>query len=74
MHMELEGIMYVGGVFKDMYPKLPTAVMSRNGFEGCLASIDFADISPSLTDDAVVPSSLLGKIAEYNVMSIHTIK
>lgn len=59
MHMELEGIMYVGGVFKDMYPKLPPAVMSRTGFEGCLASIDLADISPSLTDDAVVPSSLV---------------
>lgn len=26
MHMELEGIMYIGGVFKDMYPKLPPAV------------------------------------------------
>lgn len=59
MHMELEGIMYIGGVFKDMYPKLPSAVMSRNGFEGCLGSIDFADISPSLTEDAVVPSSLV---------------
>lgn len=59
MHMELEGIMYVGGVFKDMYGKLPPTIMSRNGFEGCLASIDFADISPSLTEDAVVPSSLV---------------
>lgn len=59
MHMELEGIMYVGGVFKDMYQKLPPAIMSRTGFEGCLASIDLADISPSLTDDAVVPSSLV---------------
>lgn len=59
MHMELEGIMYIGGVFKDMYGKLPPAVVSRNGFEGCLASIDFADISPSLTEDAVVPSSLV---------------
>lgn len=59
MHMELEGIMYIGGVFKDMYTKLPPAVMSRNGFEGCLASIDFADLSPSLTEDAVVPSSLV---------------
>ncbi|XP_055322303.1 neurexin-3 isoform X3 [Sitodiplosis mosellana] len=59
MHMELEGIMYIGGVFKDMYTKLPPAVVSRNGFEGCLASIDFADISPSLTEDAVVPSSLV---------------
>lgn len=59
MHMELEGILYVGGVFKDMYTKLPASVASRNGFEGCLASVDLADVSPSLTDDAVVPSSLV---------------
>lgn len=59
MHMELEGILYVGGVFKDMYTKLPASVASRNGFEGCLASVDLSDVSPSLTDDAVVPSSLV---------------
>lgn len=59
MHIELDGILYVGGVFKDMYTKLPASVVSRNGFEGCLASVDFADVSPSLTDDAVVPSSLV---------------
>lgn len=59
MHMELEGILYVGGVFKDMYTKLPSAIASRNGFEGCLASVDLADTSPSLIDDAVVPSSLV---------------
>lgn len=59
MHMELEGILYVGGVFKDMYTKLPTAIASRNGFEGCLASMDLADSSPNLVEDAVVPSSLV---------------
>lgn len=59
MHMELDGILYVGGVFKDMYTKLPPSVVSRSGFEGCLASVDFADVSPSLTEDAVVPSSLV---------------
>lgn len=59
MHIELDGILYVGGVFKDMYTKLPSTVVSRNGFEGCLGSVDFADGSPSLTEDAVVPSSLV---------------
>ncbi|XP_064550365.1 neurexin 1 isoform X2 [Drosophila montana] len=59
MHLELAGILYIGGVFKDMYSKLPGSISSRSGFEGCLASLDLGDSSPSLTSDAVVPSSLV---------------
>ncbi|XP_068155026.1 neurexin 1 isoform X6 [Drosophila tropicalis] len=59
MHLELAGILYIGGVFKDMYSKLPASISSRSGFEGCLASLDLGDTSPSLTNDAVVPSSLV---------------
>ncbi|XP_062702509.1 neurexin 1 isoform X5 [Aedes albopictus] len=59
MHLELEGILYVGGVFKDMYSRLPSSIASRTGFEGCMASVDLADTTPSLTEDAVVPSSLV---------------
>ncbi|XP_037947994.1 neurexin-3-like [Teleopsis dalmanni] len=59
MHLELAGILYIGGVFKDMYAKLPASISSRSGFEGCLASLDLGDTSPSLTSDAVVPSSLV---------------
>ncbi|XP_037707365.1 neurexin-1 isoform X5 [Drosophila subpulchrella] len=59
MHLELAGILYIGGVFKDMYSKLPASISSRSGFEGCLASLDLGDASPSLTSDAVVPSSLV---------------
>ncbi|XP_055525432.1 neurexin-1b isoform X3 [Wyeomyia smithii] len=59
MHLELEGILYVGGVFKDMYSRLPPSIASRSGFEGCMASVDLTDSSPSLTEDAVVPSSLV---------------
>ncbi|XP_017847809.1 neurexin-1 isoform X2 [Drosophila busckii] len=59
MHLELAGILYIGGVFKDMYSKLPGSISSRSGFEGCLASLDLGDTSPSLTNDAVVPSSLV---------------
>ncbi|XP_030369274.1 neurexin-1 isoform X3 [Scaptodrosophila lebanonensis] len=59
MHLELAGILYIGGVFKDMYAKLPASISSRSGFEGCLASLDLGDTSPSLTNDAVVPSSLV---------------
>ncbi|XP_011198590.2 neurexin-1 isoform X2 [Bactrocera dorsalis] len=59
MHLELSGILYIGGVFKDMYAKLPASISSRSGFEGCLASLDLGDTSPTLTSDAVVPSSLV---------------
>ncbi|XP_037909404.1 neurexin-1 isoform X2 [Hermetia illucens] len=59
LNIELNGILYIGGVFKDMYAKLPSAISSRSGFEGCLASLDLGDTSPTLTSDAVVPSSLV---------------
>ncbi|XP_046805678.1 neurexin-1 isoform X2 [Lucilia cuprina] len=59
MHLELSGILYIGGVFKDMYAKLPASISSRSGFEGCISSLDLGDTSPSLTNDAVVPSSLV---------------
>lgn len=59
MYLDLDGILYIGGVFKDMYTKLPSAITSRSGFEGCIASMDLADTSPTLTSDAVVPSSLV---------------
>ncbi|XP_055617047.1 neurexin-1 isoform X4 [Toxorhynchites rutilus septentrionalis] len=59
LHLELEGILYAGGVFKDMYTRLPSSIASRIGFEGCMASVDLTDSSPSLTEDAVVPSSLV---------------
>lgn len=59
VHLDLEGILYVGGVFKDMYSRLPVSIASRAGFEGCLASVDLTDLSASLTEDAIVPSSLV---------------
>lgn len=59
MHLKLDGILYAGGVFKDAYGVLPVGIATRSGFEGCLASLDLADLSPMLTDDAVVPSSLV---------------
>lgn len=51
-------------LLQDMYNSLPPSVSSRNGFEGCLASVDLADSSPNLIDDAVVPSSLVASGCE----------
>ncbi|XP_050685087.1 neurexin-1 isoform X3 [Leptidea sinapis] len=57
--LELDSVLYVGGVPKDMYTTLPVGVQSRQGFEGCMSSVDLPGESPSLIEDAVVPSSSL---------------
>ncbi|PSN31987.1 Neurexin-3 [Blattella germanica] len=58
-NLDLAGILYLGGVRKDMYPLLPKQIQSRHGYEGCLASLDLNGESPNLMVDAVVPSSQL---------------
>lgn len=62
--LELDSVLYVGGVPKDMYTVLPVGVLSRQGFEGCMSSLDLPGESPSLLEDAVVPSSSLGSGCE----------
>ncbi|XP_026490990.1 neurexin 1 isoform X2 [Vanessa tameamea] len=57
--LELDSVLYVGGVPKEMYTALPVGVLSRQGFEGCMSSLDLPGESPSLIEDAVVPSSSL---------------
>jgi neurexin len=46
-------------VEKAQYSLLPKSIISRHGFEGCLASLDLSGESPDLISDAVVPSSLV---------------
>ncbi|XP_053613214.1 neurexin 1-like isoform X1 [Plodia interpunctella] len=55
--LELDSIMFVAGVPRDMYSSLPVGVLARQGFEGCMSSLDLPGESPSLIDDAVVGSS-----------------
>ncbi|XP_014473358.1 PREDICTED: neurexin-1 isoform X1 [Dinoponera quadriceps] len=56
-NLDLDGILYIGGVEKSQYGQLPKPVVSRHGFEGCLASLDLSGESTDLNTDAVVPSS-----------------
>lgn len=44
---------------KAQYGQLPKQILSRHGFEGCLASLDLSGESTDLITDAVVPSSLV---------------
>ncbi|CAH1169814.1 unnamed protein product [Phaedon cochleariae] len=59
-NLELDGILYLGGVYKDLYALLPQQeVKSRHGFEGCIAGLDLNGESPNIMEDAVVHSSLV---------------
>ncbi|XP_023027641.2 neurexin 1 isoform X2 [Leptinotarsa decemlineata] len=59
-NLELDGILYLGGVYKDLYALLPQDdIKSRHGFEGCIAGLDLNGESPNIMEDAVVHSSLV---------------
>ncbi|GJQ66007.1 putative laminin G [Trypoxylus dichotomus] len=59
-NLELDGILYLGGVHKDLYSQLPQEdVKSRHGYEGCMAGLDLNGESPNIMEDAVVHSSLV---------------
>ncbi|XP_032872853.1 neurexin-1-like, partial [Amblyraja radiata] len=45
--------LYVGGLNKGMFSSLPKLVASREGFQGCLASIDLNGRLPDLIADAL---------------------
>lgn len=47
------GDLYVGGVAKEMYKDLPKLVHSKEGFQGCLASVDLNGRLPDLLSDAL---------------------
>ncbi|XP_071518617.1 neurexin 1 isoform X3 [Panulirus ornatus] len=45
-NLDLQGFLYLGGVPPEMYTKLPRHVVSRSGFEGCMASLDLNGEAP----------------------------
>ncbi|XP_026771759.2 neurexin 1a isoform X7 [Pangasianodon hypophthalmus] len=52
-NLDLKGDLFVGGVSKDMYKDLPKLVHSKEGFQGCLASVDLNGRLPDLLSDAL---------------------
>ncbi|XP_072364209.1 neurexin 1a isoform X18 [Scyliorhinus torazame] len=52
-NLDLKGDLYIGGIAKDMYKTLPKLVASREGFQGCLASVDLNGRLPDLISDAL---------------------
>ncbi|XP_034944806.1 neurexin-3 isoform X2 [Chelonus insularis] len=58
-NLDLDGLLYIGGVEKLLYDRLPSHILSRHGFVGCIASLDVSGESIDLLIDAVVPSTLV---------------
>ncbi|KAA0723993.1 Neurexin-2 Neurexin II-alpha [Triplophysa tibetana] len=49
----LDSELYIGGVAKNMYNSLPKLIASRDGYQGCLASVDLNGRLPDLLADAL---------------------
>ncbi|XP_054706570.1 neurexin-1-like [Uloborus diversus] len=60
-HLDLQGLLYVGGVRRSMYSSLPRLLHSRQGFQGCLASLDLNGETGDLVRDALIPSTLVSR-------------
>ncbi|XP_049328502.1 neurexin-1a isoform X6 [Astyanax mexicanus] len=52
-NLDLKGDLYIGGVAKEMYKELPKLVHAKEGFQGCLASMDLNGRLPDLISDAI---------------------
>ncbi|XP_030626536.1 neurexin-1a-like isoform X8 [Chanos chanos] len=52
-NLDLKGNLYIGGVSKEMYKELPKLVHAKEGFQGCLASVDLNGRLPDLLSDAL---------------------
>lgn len=51
--LSFAGDLYMAGLAQGMYSNLPKLVASRDGFQGCLASVDLNGRLPDLINDAL---------------------
>ncbi|XP_014108339.1 PREDICTED: neurexin-1-beta isoform X4 [Pseudopodoces humilis] len=52
-NLDLKSDLYIGGVAKEMFKSLPKLVHAKEGFQGCLASVDLNGRLPDLISDAL---------------------
>ncbi|XP_032980440.1 neurexin-1 isoform X15 [Rhinolophus ferrumequinum] len=52
-NLDLKSDLYIGGVAKETYKSLPKLVHAKEGFQGCLASVDLNGRLPDLISDAL---------------------
>uniref|UniRef100_A0A8C4QK66 Neurexin 1b n=1 Tax=Eptatretus burgeri TaxID=7764 RepID=A0A8C4QK66_EPTBU len=63
-NLDLKGMLYVGGLPRELFRTLPRLVASRDGFQGCLASVDLNGHLPDLLDDALHQSGQIERGCE----------
>ncbi|OTF69070.1 neurexin-1b-alpha-like protein [Euroglyphus maynei] len=60
LHLDLDGLLYVGGVRDNMWQSLPKVIKSKIGFEGCIASLDLNGETYNLVGrEVLIPSTLV---------------
>uniref|UniRef100_A0AAQ5YHX1 Neurexin 1 n=1 Tax=Amphiprion ocellaris TaxID=80972 RepID=A0AAQ5YHX1_AMPOC len=67
-NLDLKGDLYIGGVSKEMYRDLPKLVHSREGFQGCLATVDLNGRLPDLLADALATMGQVERGCEVTLM------
>lgn len=60
------GDLFIGGLGPNMYQNLPKLVVSREGFQGCLATVDLNGRLPDLISDALFRSGQIERGCEGN--------
>ncbi|XP_050994759.1 neurexin 3b isoform X11 [Labeo rohita] len=63
-NLDLKGDLFVAGLGPNMYQNLPKLVVSREGFQGCLASMDLNGRLPDLINDALFRSGQIERGCE----------
>ncbi|XP_042565639.1 neurexin 3a isoform X20 [Clupea harengus] len=63
-NLDLKGDLFIAGLGPGMYSSLPKLVASRDGFKGCLASVDLNGRLPDLINDALFRSGQIERGCE----------
>ncbi|MGH0124752.1 UNVERIFIED_CONTAM: hypothetical protein FKN15_013866 [Acipenser sinensis] len=63
-NLDLKGDLYIAGLAQGMYSSVPKLVASRDGFQGCLASVDLNGRLPDLINDALYRSGQIERGCE----------
>ncbi|XP_045918568.1 neurexin 3a [Micropterus dolomieu] len=63
-NLDLKGDLFIAGLGPGMYGSLPKLVASREGFQGCLASVDLNGRLPDLLSDALFRSGQIERGCE----------
>ncbi|XP_077421043.1 neurexin 3a isoform X1 [Vanacampus margaritifer] len=63
-NLDLKGDLFIAGLGPGMYGSLPKLVASREGFQGCLASVDLNGRLPDLISDALFRSGQIERGCE----------